>query len=209
MDRKGSDGFDYDLNRARTHGNFFERTFHNRRLSFWLSAINYKNKKVLDIGCNTGILLIPLKNRGVDILGIDISKSDIKKAKDNLHQKKMSDKCVQVANAQKLPFGKNIFDIILLSDILEHVSRPELVVKEAIRVVKSDGLILATVPNELHPVVRFSWIRKLLTGRKNVDDHLDIPFSKKKLSKLFCETKIIKLSFIGFGSEILGIFKKI
>lgn len=209
MDKKGSDGFNYDLNEARVNGNFFERIFHNHRLSFWLSIIDYENKKVLDIGCNTGILLIPLKERGIDILGIDISISDIKKAKKNLLQRNLSDKCVQVANAQKLPFKDNYFDVVLLSDILEHVVEPNIVAKEAIRVLKPNGIVLATVPNELHPVVKYSWVRKLLTGRKNVDEHLDIPFSKKKLSKLFCETKIIKLSFIGFGSEILGIFKKI
>ena len=206
---KGLDGFNYDLNEARIHGNFFERIFHNRRLNFWLSAVDYKNKKVLDIGCNTGIVLIPLKEKGVDILGIDISISDIKKAKKSLSQKKLSEKCVQVANAAKLPFKNNYFNVVLLSDILEHVTEPNIVAKEAIRVVKPNGIVLVTVPNELHPVVKYPWVRKLLTGRKNVDEHLDIPFSKKKLSKLFCETKIIKLSFIGFGSEILGIFKKI
>lgn len=209
MDKKGSDGFNYDLNEARTHGNFFERVFHNRRLSFWLSEIEYKNKKVLDIGCNTGILLIPLKEKGVDILGIDISKSDIKKAKYNLTQKNLSSKCVRVANAQKLPFKNNLFDIVLLSDILEHVSQPEVVVKEATRVTKPDGIILATVPNELHPVVKYPWVRKLLTGRKNVDEHLDIPFNKKKLSKLFPKTITIKLQYIGFWSEIFGVFRKI
>lgn len=209
MNKKGSDGFNYDLNEARISGNFFERVFHNHRLNFWLSAVEYKNKKVLDVGCNTGILLIPLKERGVDILGVDISKSDIKKAKYNLTQKNLSNKCVQVANAQKLPFSKNSFDIVLLSDILEHVGQPKTVAKEAIRVVKPGGIILATVPNELHPVVHYPWVRKLLTGRKNVDEHLDIPFSKEKLIKLFNGTIVVQTSFVGFWSEILGIFKKI
>lgn len=205
---KGTDGFDYDLNEARVHGNFFERVFHNHRLNFWLSIVDYEGKKVLDIGCNTGILLIPLKEQGVDILGVDISKADIKKAKHNLTQRNLSNQCVRVANAQKLPFSNNFFDIILLSDILEHVGQPKAVAKEAIRVVKPGGLILATVPNGLHPVVRYPWVRKFLTGRKNVDDHLDIPFNKEKLTKLFHGTIVIQTRFIGFWSEILGIFKK-
>ncbi|KKR81570.1 MAG: 3-demethylubiquinone-9 3-methyltransferase [Candidatus Daviesbacteria bacterium GW2011_GWA1_41_61] len=204
----GSDGFNYDLNEARLHGNIFERIFHNRRLNFWLEVVDYSGKRVLDIGCNSGIILIPLKERGVDVVGIDISKTDIDKAKENLRQRKLPQGCVQVGDAKKLPFKSNSFDIVLLSDILEHVSDPEIVAQESIRVAKKRGLVLATVPNELHPVVRFSWVRKLLTGRHNVDEHLDIPFSKQKLTKLFLQTTAVKLQFIGFGSEILGIFKK-
>lgn len=203
----GSDGFDYDLNQARLSGNIFERIFHNRRLKFWLSIIDYSGKKVLDVGCNTGIILTPLKEIGIDIVGVDISKRDIKKAKESLRQKNLSDECVLVANAKKLPFKTNSFDIIILSDILEHVSKPEVVAKEAMRVLKRGGLILATVPNEWHPVVRYPLVRKLLTGRKNVDDHLDVPFNKKKLSKLFPGTSVVETRFIGFWSEILGIFK--
>lgn len=204
----GSDGFDYDLNEARISGNILERIFHNQRLKFWLTIVNYSGKKVLDVGCNTGIILIPLKEQGIDVLGIDISRKDILKAKQNLRQKNLAEDCVIVGDAKKLPFVSNSFDILLLSDILEHVSHPDLVARESIRVVKKGGLILATVPNELHPVVRYPWVRKFLTGRKNVDEHLDIPFSKEKLTKLFPDTTVIKLQFIAFWSEILGVFKK-
>lgn len=205
----GSDGFDYDLDRARISGNIFERIFHSRRLKLWLSIIDYSDKKVLDVGCNTGIILTPLKEKGVNVIGVDISKRDIKKAKENLRQKGLSDKCALVANAKKLPFRSNCFDIVILSDILEHVRSAELVAKEALRVTKRNGLILVTVPNEWHPVVRYPWVRKLLTGRKNVDDHLDMPFNKKKLCSLFEGTIVIEIRFVGFWSEILGIFKKL
>lgn len=104
-----SDGFNYDLNEARLHGNIFEKIFHNRRLQFWLSRIDYKNKKILDIGCNTGILLIPFAKRGADV--------------------------------RKIPNLDNYFEIVILSDVLEHVSSPEMAVKEAVRVTKPKGKI--------------------------------------------------------------------
>lgn len=204
----GSDGFDYDLNEARLHGNIFERIFHNSRLNFWLKVTDYSGKKVLDVGCNSGIILVPLKERGVDVVGIDISKRDISKAKRNLRQHNLPDNCVQVGDAKKLPFKNNSFNVVLLSDILEHVSDPEIVALESIRVVKKGGLVLATVPNEWHPVVYYPWVRKLLSGRKDVDEHLDTPFNKKKLTQLFFKTEVVKLKFIGFYSEILGVFKK-
>ena len=79
---------------------------------------------------------------------------------------------------------------------------------EAVRVVKRKGIILVTVPNELHPVVKYPWVRKILTGRKDVEEHLDVPFTFEKLIKLFPKTKIIKKGYIGFWSEIFGMFQK-
>lgn len=202
-------GFNYDLNKARVKGNFFERIFHNTRLKFWLSVVEYKNKKILDIGCNTGILLIPLLEKGYNVVGIDNSLEDIKIARKSLRKKNLPESTVKVADAQKIPFKTNFFDVIILSDVLEHVIDVECSAKEALRVAKKGGIILASVPNECHPVVKYSWVRKMLTGRMDVDEHLDMPFNKKKLSALFPKTITIRLQYIGFRSEILGIFKKI
>lgn len=201
-------GFDHDLNQAMSHGNFFERIFHGNRVKFWLSAADYDNKKVLDIGCNTGIVLIPLLEKGVDAVGIDISSTNIAIAKKNLKNKKLPKDVVRIGDAQRLPFKTNHFDIVLLSDVLEHVEDSRKAAMEAVRVTKKGGLILVTVPNERHPVVKFSFVRKILTSRKDVDEHPDIPFNTMKLLQLFPNTTVIKKGFIGFGSEILGVFKK-
>ncbi len=201
-------GFSYDLDKARISGNIFERIFHNRRLNFWLSAADYSHKKVLDIGCNTGIVLIPLLEQGVNIVGIDISKEDIFTAKNRLRGKKLSEKVVMIAGAEKLPFKSGTFDLVLMSDILEHVNDPQQAAHEALRVTKKGGFILTTVPNGWHPVVRYPMVRKILTGRNDVDEHLDMPFSTKELVALFPDAKLIKRSFIGFFSEIFAVFKK-
>lgn len=202
-------GFDYDLNKARLEGNIFERIFHNGRLNFWMSVVNYDHKKVLDVGCNTGILLIPLLEKGINITGVDIAAKDIAIAKKSLKQRNLPEEVVSVADAEKLPFKTNSFDIVILSDVLEHVGDPERCAKEALRVVKKGGLVLATVPNEWHPVVKYPWVRKILTGRKDVDEHIDLPFSIAKLVNLFPKTKVIKKGYLGFWSEILGIFEKV
>ena len=202
------DGFGYDLDNALKEGNIFERIFHRFRISPWLNRIDYGGKKVLDVGCNTGILLIPLLEKGVDIVGVDISKSDIKKAKEKLKGNNFSSDKASVADAKNLPFEENSFDMVLLSDILEHVSKPESVAKEAYRVVRPGGYILATVPNQRHPVVKFFWLRRILSGRNNPEKHPDIPYNLNKLTNLFPEAEIVKSSFAGFWTQIFCKFKK-
>lgn len=206
--KNSKDGFGYDLDKALKEGNIFERVFHSYRISPWLNKVDYSGKKVLDIGCNTGILLIPLLEKGVDIIGVDISRSDVAKARKKLREKNLPIERAVVADAKKLPFDSNIFDMIILSDILEHVSQPDLVAKEALRVVKPKGSILATVPNETHPVVKFTWLRKALTGRKNVDEYPDIPYNLEKLVKLFPGVEIVKCKLAGLWVQLFCVFKK-
>ncbi|KKR11046.1 MAG: hypothetical protein A2694_01030 [Candidatus Blackburnbacteria bacterium RIFCSPHIGHO2_01_FULL_40_17] len=204
-----TDGFGYDLDEALKKGNFIEKFFHKCRISPWLNKIDYNGKKVLDVGCNTGILLIPLLEKGVDAIGVDISKSDIRKAQKKLQAKGFSSSLVLIADAKKLPFKNDSFDIVLLSDILEHVSEPELVAKETCRVVKQNGNIYATVPNEMHPVVKFEWLRKALSGRETVEEHPDEPYNLNKLINLFPNVLVEKSGFAGFWVQIFCKFKKI
>lgn len=204
-----NDGFGYDLDKALKKGNFFERVFHRYRIFPWLNKIDYIDKKVLDVGCNTGILLIPLLEKGVDIVGVDISKNDITETRKKLQEKGFSPSLALVADAKKLPFQENTFDIVLLSDILEHVSQPELVAKEAYRVIKKGGYIFVTVPNECHPVVKFEWLRKVLSGRDNTEEHPDVPYNLNKLIRFFPKAKVDKCGFAAFWVQIFCRFKKI
>lgn len=45
-----------------------------------------------------------------------------------------------------MPFENSQFDAVLCTEVLEHVAQPELAVKELIRVLKPDGLLIITVP---------------------------------------------------------------
>lgn len=205
----GKDYFRYDLLRAYESGNIFERLFHYVRVQTLLGAIDYREKRILDVGCNTGVVLIPFTLHGYNVVGVDNNPSHIARARRNLRQRSLDSRVVRVANARKLPFQTNTFDVVLLSDILEHTSEPEITAKEALRVVKRGGVVLATVPFYLHPVVRYDWIRKLLTGRKDVDKFPDVAFTLHKLIGMFPNTHLRKWGLVYFWSSILGIFEKL
>jgi SAM-dependent methyltransferase len=55
-------------------------------------------------------------------------------------------------SALELPFGATTFDTILSTQVLEHVSRPEVLLGEACRVLKPGGHLMLTAPqtNPLH-----------------------------------------------------------
>jgi SAM-dependent methyltransferase len=60
-----------------------------------------------------------------------------------------------------LPFADCTFDLVVCSDILEHLLEPLIVLKEAIRVLRDDGVVVISVPNHFYWPMRL----RLLFGK--------------------------------------------
>lgn len=95
-------------------------------------------QKILDIGCGDGVLLSLIKN--ATLYGIDLDKDSLGYA-----ATKIKAKLVQ-APADKLPFKANFFDVVLATEIIEHLDQPEKLIQEAKRVLKPSGYLILTTP---------------------------------------------------------------
>ena len=51
-----------------------------------------------------------------------------------------------VGNSNTLPFKNDIFDTVIMTEVLEYIPRPELAIKEIERVIKHEGYVLLSVP---------------------------------------------------------------
>jgi SAM-dependent methyltransferase len=207
-----NDGFGHDLYRAQLHGNFFEKVFHANRIQTLTHLIACElylgpGCRALDVGCNTGPLLIPLRRQGFDVVGIDISQDDVLQAARYLRERGLPDGALSVADGTRLPFRDHSFDLILLVDILEHTDRPEQIVSEAKRLLVPGGTAVATVPWAYHPYVRFTWLRKLLSSRKTIDEHPDAPFKLEMLQSLFPGFEPLLVRLVFHWVCILGVYR--
>lgn len=187
-----SDGFGHDLYHAQLHGNYFEKVFHSNRIETLLRLVSSEleigpEARVLDVGCNTGPMIIPLRRRGYDVVGIDISPDDVHQAERYLRGYGLPCDRLAVADGTSLPFRDDSFEAILLVDVLEHTDYPERIVSETRRLLAPGGVVIATVPWAHHPYVRYTWLRKLMSSRKTIDEHPDAPFALDMLQGLFPE----------------------
>jgi len=55
-----------------------------------------------------------------------------------------------VASATNLPFKNNAFDMIILTEVLEHLPEPEEALKEIRRVLRAGGFLVVTVPQYMY-----------------------------------------------------------
>jgi ubiquinone/menaquinone biosynthesis C-methylase UbiE len=116
---------------------------------------------VIDIGTNAGgtAFAVAQNPNVTDVIGVDFHIDMLRIAHEPVDRKEfchpptweLPDTWV-LAEACHLPFRDEVFDTVIMGEILEHLPYPELAVKEAKRVVKRGGNILVTTPlTELNP----------------------------------------------------------
>lgn len=98
--------------------------------------------KLLDVGCGNGNLFTFLSEEYYQMFGIDFSDNMISEAKKNCGDK--ASFCV--ADAEKLPFDEDTFDIITCNASFHHYIHPNAVLSEMNRVLKAGGVLIIGDP---------------------------------------------------------------
>lgn len=109
-----------------------------------------KKVRVLDIGCGDGgdIFRLAKKFEGEDVefVGIELSKPFVNFANEVAKRKGFSRCEFFYQDIEKeTPNGK--FDLIISSEVLEHLKDPKAVLKRAYSILNKEGFILVTTPN--------------------------------------------------------------
>ena len=132
-----------------------------------------RGDKVLDLGCGTGLFIEKLKKKlpfNLACIGFDISLNAIR-----LAGKRVPDALFYVGEGEYLALPDESFDVVMLYSVLQHMLNPDLVIKEAYRVLKPGGRMLWTIHK---PALDFfiiptlfrkllSFTKRLIVGKSN------------------------------------------
>ncbi|MCK4836263.1 MAG: class I SAM-dependent methyltransferase [Candidatus Aminicenantes bacterium] len=107
---------------------------------------NLRKKKILDIGCGGGFLLKTFQERGWEVFGIDIIDRSIE------FGRRVLGIPMEKLNFESTSPGKLIekygkFNLISITDVLEHFFDPISVLKKIADILKNDGVLFLSVPN--------------------------------------------------------------
>lgn len=104
-----------------------------------------RDAKVVDIGCGVGDLLREVRSRrpGVSVSGLDFSVKAVEGARAAMPDGDF----IQHVIEQSLPYDDATFDLVLCTDVLEHLEFPRIVVAELVRICRPGGLVAIVVPD--------------------------------------------------------------
>ena len=107
-------------------------------------------QKVLDVGCGTGVVAISARRQGAVVTGVDLTPELLAVAKENATIAEVDDIVWKEGDVEDLPFRDGEFDVVLSQFAHIFAPRPDIALKEMLRVLKRGGLIaFHTWPPEL------------------------------------------------------------
>lgn len=119
------------------------------------------NARILDIGCGGGLFLSLLKDKGAQVVGIELSDSRAQYAKTK-HGLEIDKHPIESDHWQQ--GYANHFDAVTLWDVIEHVNYPQLTLRSAANVLKPGGLLLIDTPCRDSFYHRFGEFTHRVTG---------------------------------------------
>lgn len=116
-----------------------------------------EGKRILDMGCSDGTVSSALVKKGKEVSGVDISKKAVAMAAKRGIIARVCD-----IESQDLPFKNNYFDCVIAGEVIEHMFDTDEFIEKCKKALKTDGILIITVPNSASLRARLS----LLFGRQ-------------------------------------------
>jgi ubiquinone/menaquinone biosynthesis C-methylase UbiE len=150
--------------------NLIQRVWHGRRLRRLSGLVSEVDGRMLDIGCDGATITeILAEKAGVsEVVGIDISEKAVAYSK-----RKRPGFQLAVGHGEELPFREATFDMIICSEVLEHVDHPDKLLSEINRCLKKGGYSLVMVPRET-PAFKLLWFLWTHFGKGRVWRHAHV-----------------------------------
>jgi 2-polyprenyl-3-methyl-5-hydroxy-6-metoxy-1,4-benzoquinol methylase len=124
-----------------------ENIFGHLQRLYWFRDRLSRSDRILDLGCGTGYFVtIPLLRWGYNVVGVDLDQASIEYGRGLLAAEALNPEALQAVDAVGLP---GVFDAVILTEVLEHLSDRE--IAETLALVHAKlapgGRLLVTVPN--------------------------------------------------------------
>jgi SAM-dependent methyltransferase len=120
------------------------RAGQERRLALIRRHVALENARILDVGCGIGTYVRRLGDLSPEVYGIDIELEHVRRGSLSLPN-------LILAAGEHMPFRTDTFDVVLLNEVIEHVSDDTQTLREATRVTRPGGRIAVYAPNRLYP----------------------------------------------------------
>ena len=145
----------------------------------WFAGQLKKSDRVLDIGCDAGIIAMKISPFVQKVSAFDANKNAIARAKSEMRRRNFKNIFFFNHDAEKkLPLASRSFDVVLLLDVIEHIQNRTELLREVRKILRDDGRLFLTAPNR-----ETTWKRRQRQeGLSSLSDpHHVIEYSKEEI----------------------------
>lgn len=114
-----------------------------RRLAMIRGAVPLDGRRILDVGCGIGAYVDAFRRFSPWVYGVDLDPAKLALARGRGR--------LAVAPGERLPFASDVFDVVLLHEVIEHVDDDRATIAEAVHVTRPGGAVVVFAPNRLYP----------------------------------------------------------
>ncbi len=101
---------------------------------------------ICDLGCGNGYIAARLAALGYHVTGVDASKSGIELAQKNYHADNLEFICAGIDSSLLTALSPKKFDLVLSSDVIEHLYRPADLMETATSLLRPGGHLVIGTP---------------------------------------------------------------
>lgn len=165
-----------------------------------LKLTSIKNKRILDLSCGTGNLLVKacIKYQANEAVGLDLSPEMLKKAATKVSAAELSNKISFVeSEAGHIPYPQSHFDVVFCLNAFHHYTNQSQTIKEVNRVLKSGGFFILLDPFS-NNMIRGLWIRLI---KKAFREPFARFLTREEIKNLVAElnfTQVLQMNFLYF-----------
>jgi SAM-dependent methyltransferase len=182
-------------------------------VSFVVEALavfkRHKFRDVLDLGCGVGRHCVYLAENGFDVVGLDVSGSALRTAKEWIREKRSTNADFILGSMTDIPFGDCSFDVVIGVSVLHHAMKGQILraVDEIHRVLRGNGLFLTNLVSiedrrygkgEEVEADTFTVLEDFEDGRFKELHHF---FTREKVIQLLAQFTTIKVAPLVGGRE--------
>ena len=135
------------------------------------------NLEILDVGCGSGANSEALAAKGHIVHGVDLSEAAIARYRSRGFDGRVSDL------DSGLEYPDATFDVVFCSEVIEHMTSPEILATEMCRVLKPNGLLVLSTPNSAFWLYRLLGIFGYTLSELQHPKHFQF-FSRRSLVRL-------------------------